>query len=222
MIAKTRRLSGRYWLLAGAAVLGLALMACSGAAADTHRDLDGGMTVPPGVTPSPGGGPDPANGKEGDGGGQQPSTPGGIVDRGNGSAGTVSPPDRPVSSDPRQPTTPATTPTPWVPGPGQSVETVPAPIDHIEVVARLSLPAQYSLVISAGLPSGCAQPASYDWTLDGTTIRVQVLNRMLTGDVACTMIYGMYDVTIDLGSKLTPGVEYTIIVNGETLKFVPR
>ena len=45
---------------------------------------------------------------------------------------------------------------------------------------------------------------------------MRVLNSMPTGDVACTMIYGTYELTLDLGRDFRAGGTYTVNVNGRT------
>jgi hypothetical protein len=103
--------------------------------------------------------------------------------------------------------------------PPEARQTVPAPIDGLEVVMRESAPPQVSLKITAGLPSGCAQPHSHQLTRAGNTITVSVLNSMPTGQPICTMIYGSYDLTVDLGSDFAPGATYTVQVNDKTTTF---
>jgi hypothetical protein len=98
-------------------------------------------------------------------------------------------------------------------------QTVPAPIDGLEVVMRESAPPQVSLKITAGLPSGCAQAHSHQLTRSGNTITVTVLNSMPTGQPICTMIYGSYELTVDLGSDFAPGTTYTVQVNDKTTTF---
>jgi hypothetical protein len=98
---------------------------------------------------------------------------------------------------------------------------VPAPIDKLDVVIRESFPPQYGLQIKAGLPSGCAKPYSHDMTRDNTTIRVTVLNTTVSQGV-CTLIYGMYDVNLDLGSDFQSGVQYTVQVNDQTIAFTAQ
>ena len=97
--------------------------------------------------------------------------------------------------------------------------TVPAPVDGLEVLIRESAPPQVSLKITAGLPSGCAQPHSHQLTRSGNTISVTVLNSMPTGEPICTMIYGSYELTVDLGSEFEPGTTYTVQVNDKTTAF---
>jgi hypothetical protein len=103
--------------------------------------------------------------------------------------------------------------------PPDARRTVPAPIDGLEVVMRESAPPQVSLKITAGLPSGCAQAHSHQLTRAGNAITVTVLNSMPTGDPICTMIYGSYVLTVDLGSDFAPGATYTVQVNDKTTTF---
>jgi hypothetical protein len=103
------------------------------------------------------------------------------------------------------------------PVPGR--QTVAAPIDDIQVVIRESNPPQVSLRIKAGLPSGCAQRESNSVRRSGDTFTVTVLNSMPTGNVACTMIYGSYELTLDLGRDFRIGATYTVQVNDKTTTF---
>lgn len=98
-------------------------------------------------------------------------------------------------------------------------QTVPAPIDRLEVLIRESNPPQVTLNVTAGLPSGCAQRDSYSTARTGDTITVTVLNSMPTGNPVCTMIYGSYTLTIDLGRDFRPGATYTVQVNDKTTTF---
>ena len=103
------------------------------------------------------------------------------------------------------------------PAPGR--QTVPAPIDDVQVVIRESNPPQVTLNIKAGLPSGCAQRDSHAVSRTGDTFTVRVLNSMPTGNVACTMIYGTYELTLDLGRDFRAGGTYTVNVNDKTITF---
>jgi hypothetical protein len=96
---------------------------------------------------------------------------------------------------------------------------VPAPIDRLEVVMRESNPAQVALKITAGLPSGCAKQGSHSVSRSGDTVTVIVLNTIPTGNPICTMIYGQYDLSVDLGSNFAPGTTYTVRVNDKTTTF---
>ena len=103
--------------------------------------------------------------------------------------------------------------------PAPDRHTVPAPIDDVQVVIRESSPPQVSLSIKAGLPSGCAQRDSHSVVRNGDTFTVRVLNSMPTGDVACTMIYGTYELTVDLGRDFRSGGTYTVNINDKTATF---
>jgi hypothetical protein len=98
-------------------------------------------------------------------------------------------------------------------------QTIAAPIDQIDVVIRESAPPQVALKVRAGLPSGCAERDSHSLTRSGDTFTVTVLNTMPTGDPICTMIYGTYDLTIELGSDFRIGGTYTVQVNDKTTTF---
>lgn len=109
-------------------------------------------------------------------------------------------------------------------GPGYPTKVVDAPIDGIEVLIRESAPPQYAAVITSGLPSGCAQFAGWEMVQrTDSEIVIRVLNRMPDSDeVACTMIYGTHESTVDLGSDFEPGKTYTLVVNGTRHEFTAR
>ncbi len=98
-------------------------------------------------------------------------------------------------------------------------QTVAAPIDSIDVLIRESNPPHVTLKVIAGLPSGCAKQDSYRTSRASDTITVTVLNSMPTGDPVCTMIYGTYELSIDLGTDFRPGATYTVHVNDKTTTF---
>jgi len=101
-------------------------------------------------------------------------------------------------------------------------QTLPAPIDGLDVVVLESSPPQYRLVVKAGLPSGCAQRHSHAVSRAGETITVAVLNSLPAGNPACTMIYGMYELNVDLGSDFRSGVTYTVRVNEAVTTFTAQ
>ena len=103
------------------------------------------------------------------------------------------------------------------PAPGRV--TVPAPIDSVDVLIRESAPPQVSVKVLAGLPGGCAQRDSHSVSRSGDTFTVTVLNSMPAGNAICTMIYGTYELSIDLGRELVPGTTYTVRVNDKTTTF---
>lgn len=102
------------------------------------------------------------------------------------------------------------------PGPAGRV-TVPAPIERVEVLIRESAPPQVSVQITAGLPSGCAQREPHSLSRTGDRFVVLVRNSIADGNPACTMIYGTYELSVDLVGEIRPGVTYTVQVN-DTVK----
>ncbi len=103
------------------------------------------------------------------------------------------------------------------PAPGR--QSVPAPIDRVQVLIRESAPPGVTLKVTAGLPGGCAQRDSHSVSRTGDTFSVSVLNSMPTGNAICTMIYGTYELNIDLGRDFRPGASYTVQVNGQATTF---
>ncbi len=153
-----------------------------------------------------------------------------------GLAGGSPSPDSPVSATPIAIGRSVATPVPGAPGPSATpslpgsdlpplpagTERVDAPIDGLEVLTLESFPPQYVLLVSAGLPSGCAKPAGYEGSRAGAVIQILVHNSMPTGQGACAAIYGMYELNIPLGSDFEPGATYVIEVNGQTVGFTAQ
>lgn len=107
--------------------------------------------------------------------------------------------------------------------PGYDTVLVPAPIDGVDINVAESYPPQYFLHIVSGLPSGCAAFDHYTVERDGNTIRVEFLNRVpADSDVSCTMVCGMKEHNIALGSDFVPGETYTVTVNDVTETFVAQ
>jgi hypothetical protein len=100
--------------------------------------------------------------------------------------------------------------------------TVEAPIDELDVRVLESAPPRYMLNITAGLPSGCAQRHSHAVSRSGETITVTVLNSMPTGEPICTMIYGTYELNVDLGSDFRSGTTYIVRVNDKATTFTAQ
>jgi len=96
-----------------------------------------------------------------------------------------------------------------------------APIEAVEVTTT-GAPAQYVVKVRAGLPNGCAQKAGHQVSRTGELIEVTVLNSQPTGNQICTMIYGIYDLSIDVGTDFRRGVKYTVRVNDKTATFVAQ
>ncbi len=99
---------------------------------------------------------------------------------------------------------------------------VPAPIDRLDVRVLESAPPRYVVNVLAGLPSGCVQRDSHTVDRSGDIVTVTVLNSMPPGNPICTMIYGTYELNVDLGSAFTRGTTYTVRVNDKTTTFTAR
>jgi hypothetical protein len=100
--------------------------------------------------------------------------------------------------------------------------TVEAPIDGLDVRVLESSPPRYMLNVKAGLPSGCAMQHSHAVSRAGDAITVTVLNSMPTGNPICTMIYGTYELNINLGSDFESGRTYTVRVNDKVTTFTAQ
>ena len=116
------------------------------------------------------------------------------------------------------PTQPPPTETP-VKGPPTPEEPttieVPAPIEDTSVVPPAAAGGEYTLRITSGLPSGCAQFNEYRVELDGKTFLVDVTNLMPADQtIACTAIYGYHEGQLTLDGDLIPGEAYTVTING--------
>jgi hypothetical protein len=73
--------------------------------------------------------------------------------------------------------------------------------------------------VQAGLPSGCAQRYTHEVTRSGNLVQIVVLNSLPDGQQACTAIYGMYELNLNLGGSFTSGQMYTVRVNEREVTF---
>ena len=101
-------------------------------------------------------------------------------------------------------------------------EAVLAPIDRLDVRILESSPPQYVLSVRAGLPGGCAEKNRHETQRVAEAISVTVLNWMPTGSQPCTMIYGSYELNINVGSDFRPGTTYSVVVNDKRTAFVAQ
>jgi hypothetical protein len=101
-------------------------------------------------------------------------------------------------------------------------QAVLAPIDRLDVRILESSPPQYVLSVGAGLPGGCAEKNRHETARVADAITVTVLNWMPTGNVPCTMIYGSYELNINVGSDFRPGTTYSVTVNDKRTAFVAK
>ena len=97
-----------------------------------------------------------------------------------------------------------------------------APIDHLDVRILESSPPQYVLSVRAGLPGGCAEKNRHETRRVAETISVTVLNWMPTGSQPCTMIYGSYELNINVGTDFRSGTTYSVVVNDKRTEFVAQ
>jgi|GEM_PF-213124 len=99
------------------------------------------------------------------------------------------------------------------PGTGKDgVVPVPAPIEDVVVVSTRSIPPKHTLVITSGLPNGCAEFDSYAIAQDGYNLRVRATNTEPTGEAVCTDDYRTVETRVALGSEFETG-NYTVHVN---------
>jgi hypothetical protein len=97
-----------------------------------------------------------------------------------------------------------------------------APVDGLAVRVLESNPPQYMLNVRAGLPGGCAERNRHETRREGDGITVTVMNWMPAGNTPCTMIYGSYELNVNLGSGFRPGTTYTVTVNDKKTTFVAQ
>jgi hypothetical protein len=115
----------------------------------------------------------------------------------------------------------ATTGGPLAPAPPDR-QAVPAPIDGLDVRVLESSPPHYMLSIRAGLPSGCAEKNRHELSRSGEAVTVTVLNWMPIDSRPCTLIYGSYELSINLGSDFRRGTTYQVSVNDKRTAFVAQ
>lgn len=200
-----------------AAVLSLALVACDDAGGDSTATPTATPTETATSTDTPvneGGGTSGSAGGNAGSPAVSPTAP--------GSVSATPGPDTPVSSDDPSSPTPAPTEDPGL-ADGTRVVAL-APIESIDVLFLESFPVQYRLHVVSGLPSGCAAFHGVEVEREGTTFTVTVTNTVPAPNqqIACTMIYGLKETSVDLGTGLESGTEYTVNVNDQTTTFVAQ
>ena len=99
---------------------------------------------------------------------------------------------------------------------------VPAPIDGVNINIAESLPPQYFVVVSSGLPNACYEFNTYDIIRDGDTVRITVTNLKPDQPLMCAEIYQSVESNIALGSDFDGGKTYTVHVNDVTETFVAQ
>lgn len=145
-----------------------------------------------------------------------------------GSSSTATVPDQPPPTETpiKGPPAPTETPGPGDPPPEEPAPVaVPAPIEDAAVVFPEVPGGEYTLKITSGLPSGCAQYDDSQVERDGNEFVVNVTNLMPHPSliVACTEIYGYFDSEVSLGSGLAAGQTYMVTINGgRTVSFAAQ
>ena len=107
-------------------------------------------------------------------------------------------------------TSPAQPPDPVIP----AMTETRAPIESVELTTSDSNPREYTLHIVSGLPGGCVKFGDYSVACEGAHIDVAVTNFAPTEPVPCTMMYGIHEGEVELGSDFTAGETYMVSVNG--------
>lgn len=97
----------------------------------------------------------------------------------------------------------------------------PAPIEQATLVVKAE---RHAVLITSGLPNGCAAFERIDVRHQGQHFDIRVWNTMPTDPrIACTMIYRSKEHAVELGSKPTAGRKYRVTINDTTrLDFIAR
>jgi hypothetical protein len=119
-----------------------------------------------------------------------------------------------ATATPQPSATPA--PTPTLPA-GRRAE--PAPIESLRVEPQAP---PYVVVVTAGLPNGCAQPYTHEVSRQGDVFTVRLLNSVPTANVPCTLIYRTYEARVTISATLVAGRAYTVRVNDKQTTFTAR
>ena len=129
-------------------------------------------------------------------------------------SGTTAPakPTATVAASP----SPTPVPSPTLPA-GRRSEA--APIQSVKVEAGKSKPLQYTVIIVASLPNGCAMKYTQDVKREKDVYTVTVLNSAPTGEVRCTSVTSTYEVRVVISDTLEAGKTYTVKVNDKSTTF---
>ena len=97
-----------------------------------------------------------------------------------------------------------------------------SPIESTDVVILESDPPQYQLNVVSGMPkgSGCSQFNGYEIRREEVN-RIDVVithHQVADPNVVCTADYPTVETYVPLGSEFEPGAEYTVTVNGDTVR----
>jgi hypothetical protein len=98
-----------------------------------------------------------------------------------------------------------------------------APIEGVDILTLESFPPRYTAHVRYGLPNGCARPGGYDVLSQADEVHVSVYYlRPADPRTICTMIYGIAEVDVPLGSGFAAGQTYAVVVNGTRHTFTAQ
>jgi hypothetical protein len=100
----------------------------------------------------------------------------------------------------------------------EDIEITLTPIESVTVNLLKSNPAQVSVHIIGGLPSGCTTFHNAEITREGTTVTIKVTNQQPKGKF-CPAIYTTFEKDINLGTDFEITRTYTLKVNDYTTIF---
>lgn len=111
---------------------------------------------------------------------------------------------------------PRSTPTPAI-----TMQQVPAPVEQAEIVITDSIPEEYFLAVTSGLPGGCVEFGGFDVLREGDVLRVTLWNLEPSQPIPCTKEYRYEKTTIPLGSDFEEGGNvYRVLLNDMELELV--
>ncbi len=94
-----------------------------------------------------------------------------------------------------------------------------APIESVQILVLESYPGQFVVQVISGIPNGCASFSHADVAREGTDIKISVYNLVPTPEasavISCTMMYGIHDENVSLGSDFERGTTYSVYVNDQ-------
>jgi hypothetical protein len=98
-----------------------------------------------------------------------------------------------------------------------TTEKVLAPM--VSVTFTRTGPGNYTANVRVGLPNGCHKPGGYEMNTALIIVRIQIYNEVPVGPVACTQVFGTYDLKIDLPRNLTIGEWWRVDINRNIFGF---
>ena len=97
-----------------------------------------------------------------------------------------------------------------------------SPIESAEIRTREGASGEYELLVVSGMPSGssCSQFNGYEIRRsESDKVEVRITHHEVSDPmVACTADYPIVETLVPLGSDFEPGVEYTVVVNSDTVE----